>query len=96
MSFALLLPLLGTACEATCEDACQKLIDDCEAGIPSYSVKQCSDDCNAVETSYEAYDYLQPQLEALQNQLNCIDDSSCEDITNPDAPACYDEQLSVF
>lgn len=87
---------LFTGCQATCDSACTKIIETCEGGIPSYSTAQCALDCNAVQTQYEAHDYLQPQLDAFQAQLNCIRDADCADLTDPESPACYDDQLFVF
>lgn len=95
-SFLFLVIINSTACKNTCEDACSKLIETCSAKIPSYSVKQCTDDCSAVQLNYESYDYLEPQLIAFQEQLDCIVDSSCEDLLDTNNPPCYDDELFAF
>ncbi len=87
---------LTAGCQADCKTACEKLILDCGAGIPSYNATQCEEDCNAVQTYYETYPYLEDELEAFHEELACIRDADCEALLDPDAPACYNEQLFVF
>ncbi len=88
--------LLTPGCQADCESACDKLILDCGAGIPSYNATQCAEDCKAVQSYYEAYPYLEDELEAFQEELQCIQKADCEALLDPDDPACYNDQLFVF
>ncbi len=96
---ALISSLLLYGCQATCQDACRKIIVECEAGIPSYNVTQCAADCSLVQTEYDAHDYLEPQQESFSAQLECIQSASCDEILTPDASgSCYQQfkQLYVF
>ena len=88
--------LLASGCQADCKSACDKLILDCGAGIPSYNATQCEEDCTAVQTYYETYPYLEDELEAFHEELACIQKADCEALLDPDDPACYNEQLFVF
>lgn len=95
----LVLSILLVGCDATCEQACDKLIRTCEAGIPSYNAETCQAECELVQTEYKAQDYLEPELSALQTELNCIQGASCEALLNTDAPACLTAEtarLSIF
>jgi hypothetical protein len=85
-----------SGCQDDCKAACKKIIVECEAGIPSYNTTQCEEDCTSVRDYYETYDYLATDLAAFEEQLNCIQDASCEELLDPDAPACYDNQLFEF
>ena len=92
-----LLSLALEGCKASCEQACRRIINDCEAGIPSYNVKQCAEDCAVVQTDYESRDYLEPQQEAFQGQLDCIKAASCEDLLSPDkADSCYHQFQHLY
>lgn len=84
--------LMATACDTTCEQACNKLIKDCGAGFPSYNAETCQEECELVQKEYGSYDYLVSEKDAFQRQLDCLGESSCEDILNPNQPACYNVQ----
>ncbi len=88
--------LVASACQADCESACDKLILECGAGIPSYNATQCAEDCKAVQTYYETYPYLEDELESFQEELQCIQKADCEALLDPEDPACYNEALYVF
>lgn len=95
----LLIALFLVGCDASCEQACDKLIRTCAAGIPSYNAESCQAECELVQTEYAAQDYLEPEATALQTELNCIQASSCEALLDPAAPACLTAEtarLSVF
>lgn len=83
--------LLTTACQNTCETACNKLINDCSAQFPSYNTKTCQDECTVIQDEYKSQDYLEPELTAFQTQLDCIAESSCDALLNPTSPACFND-----
>ena len=94
----LLLPigLTSVGCESTCEQACRHLVRDCDAGPEGYGVDQCAGECQVqmellVEDSAES--------DAYQEQLNCIDGATCEELTDTEDPeygACYDPTVDIF
>ena len=90
------LVLVGWGCRPDCESACDKIIVECAAGIPSYNSMQCEADCVAVQEQYEAYDYYEDELEDFNEQLGCIMDASCVELMDPEAPACYNSALGSF
>lgn len=93
----MLLLVLGTGCQATCEDACRKIIKECEAGIPSYNREQCVADCELVQDEYKAHDYLETQSDAFKAELECIQNASCDELLNPDAEnSCYRQAQSLY
>ncbi len=90
------MALVFPGCQADCKTACDKLILDCGAGIPSYNATQCEEDCTAVQTYYETYPYLEDELDAFHEELKCIRDTECEALLDPESPACYNRDLFFF
>jgi len=95
IALALFGLLLG-GCDASCTDACKKLIDECEAGIPSYNVTQCETDCNGIQDEYESEVYLEEEAVAFQEQLNCIQKASCDDLLEGEESSCYQEATGLY
>lgn len=87
--------LLGSltlpACQNTCEKACSKLINDCQAQFPSYNAKTCEEECTVIQEEYKSHDYLEPEQTAFQTQLDCIAESECSALLDPNAPACFND-----
>ena len=85
----ILLALL-TACDATCRQACSKLVD-CQAVDNSGTHKdECQEACLAQNGLYEDDWEDETLTQAFNDQRNCIRDSTCDDIA---AGECYDETL---
>lgn len=88
MPFILVLVSL-TGCHATCANVCEKLVE-CD-GLPTQRMpnEECAEACVDQEELYDRWADVQKQ-DALTAQLDCLRDSTCEDIAQG---VCYDEYI---
>lgn len=85
-----LLALAG--CHATCEQACDHLMQCTEVVSDLQYPEECAETCLIQEDQYRNWDA--PELEArFEAHRDCLKDSTCEDIA---AGACYDEELEQY
>jgi hypothetical protein len=84
--------LLAPACRPSCEQVCEKLLDCDAVESPRVSLSECEDSCSREETLYETWDDQQ-LLDALYEEMECVADSSCDEVAGG---ACYDDALFVF
>lgn len=90
---------LAAGCDANCKSVCKKLVDECEYGEPGYGREQCESECQVAIDDLEEAPDATAEREALQVQMDCIVDSECSALLDPEDPgypACYDPQVSVF
>ncbi len=93
----IVLAAVGLAgCGGSCPRACEKLMDTCGLDLGTYTQAQCEAECTAIEDEYNTYDYLATHAEVFQEELDCIDDATCEELLDPDAPACYAEYDGLY
>ena len=95
-----LWPLLGLSaivfsaagCKATCADVCDQIVD-CD-GLPTarMSSAECEESCKSQSDQYDGWADGQKQ-DALQDELDCLSDSTCDDIA---AGVCYNEAIWNF
>lgn len=88
------LAALGSACEPTCKNTCEKLLE-CGDGVetPRASLDDCEYSCEVRQDLYED----NWENEHLRNQFGemkqCIADEECAAIAEG---ACYDDELFIW
>ena len=85
-----LLLLALTACDATCRQACQKMVDCAEVDTTGNVDAECREACLTQELLYDEQWENDVLTEAFSDQRNCVRDNTCEDIAGG---VCYDEEL---
>ena len=80
------------ACHTTCKNACDILLECDEVESSRVNPSECEVSCSREMALYDQWEN-QALLDALQDELDCIGDLSCEEIA---AGACYDEQLYLY
>lgn len=86
-----LIAAFAGACSPTCGQACARLFDECGLEYPDgYDEQACVDSCQ-----YQRDRYLRIYDEdLLEPHLQCVLDTSCEELT-ADAP-CFDEDVYII
>ena len=79
-------------CNATCSQACKRLME-CES-VDTTGVERdlCEEQCRNQESLYEEWEDEELQ-ERLDDARNCIRDSTCPAIADG---VCYDEELFPY
>lgn len=81
-----------TGCQATCKEACEKLLECDEVETSRHNIDDCETSCQIEE---ELYNYWEDELthDAFEDHLNCIVETSCSEVADG---ACYDEALFLY
>lgn len=88
---AALLPLLA-ACEPTCKQACDKLLECEEVETPRQALEDCRTSCELQQALYEDWEDLQAR-EALADLKSCVMGAECSEISEG---VCYDQEVYVW
>lgn len=88
----LVLASLTVGCQTSCEDACEKLLECEDVESARISVEDCEGSCERQIAQYEKWQDTD-KIHRLEDQRNCIDESSCQDIAQG---ICYDTELFPF
>ncbi|MEL6346202.1 MAG: hypothetical protein AAFV53_24035 [Myxococcota bacterium] len=88
---SLLCGLLG--CEVTCEQACQKLVNECDTvETPLASELDCTESCIEQESLYVEWNDGQ-KTDAFVDYKNCVGERTCQQIADGE---CYDPLLYLY
>ncbi len=93
LPLSLLLAATLPGCQATCRNVCDKIVEECELGWdPLFDSEDCRIQCEQQEEHYED----DPDAtEAFEGHLECLLDTTCDDL-EADPEVCRDEEIYIF
>ena len=86
-----LLSLLG-GCTPTCEEVCERLVDECGAGTERLNSDECQESCQSQRDLYQRWED-EGLRDAFDASLECYRDTACDEIA---AGACYEQAVWTF
>ena len=89
LALAALSGLVAIACEPSCEQTCETLLECEDASTDRIALDDCTAGCLVQQQLYEDWDDIELQ-EDFADYKRCVAEETCEALADG---ACYDEEL---